>query len=135
MIGGIARCMPRRSGARGWRGAGRGRNRKGEGGAVAQGAFGPDSPAVRFDDALDDRESEPGAVLDAVMGPPETVEHARQIFLAHSGARVGDPKAHVAVLRSSAYVDPPVRFRELDGVTDQVFKNLHEAILIGHDPG
>src|SRR5262249_12453189 len=108
--------MPPGSGAGGWRRLARDGNRKRERRAFAQSAFDPDSPAVRLAHALGDGQSEPGSMLDAVLRPPEPIEHAWQVLRSHSRARIGHPEQHVAILRARADADSASGVGKLDRV-------------------
>ena len=97
--------------------------------------FDPDSAAMRFDNALDDRQPQTGAPAPGVVGLPETVEQARHVLLSDSRPRVADVKLNVSSLRPSSDDDAAARCGELDRVTNQVFEDLEQAVAIGPDLG
>ena len=61
-------------------------------------ALGVDRAAVVLDDAVDERQPQPGADAVARLGGEERIEDARQVLGADAGAGVGDRDAHQLVL-------------------------------------
>src|SRR5580698_10314946 len=89
-----------------------GRNRKGEGAAVARGAIDCDLPSVCLDDALYDGETQTDAVACAPPRLPEAVEQVLAGLGIEADPRVCDPELDGAALgRSGSDGDAPTRRR------------------------
>jgi len=92
--------------------------------------------AVQIDDVTHNRESQshagvvPGA---GTVGLPEALEHERQKVRIDADARVGHCDRDILRRRCQAYIDMTARGRELDGVGEQVPKNLLHPIGIAGD--
>src|SRR2546422_11275623 len=90
----------------------------------------PDAPAVRLDDALADREAEPGAP--AAVGPP-AVELLEDLVLLPAGqprAAVGDLDGHGAVRRGRDDPDRTFGRSVLDRVVEEVDQHLLDEHVV-----
>ena len=76
-------------------------------------ALDPDSTAMRFDDSLDDGQSETGATAPRVFRLPETVEEARHVLVGDSGPAVTDPEMDLSISRPCSDDDASARLVNL----------------------
>src|SRR5579871_3212289 len=109
-------------------------NGKMEGRALARYRVEPDTSAVALDDLLTDGESDSGAgvFLDA-MQALEDAEDALRVVGLDPDAVIFDRENPFAAGLPAGHMDHGLpAFIELDGVPDQVLKNLGEQARIGH---
>src|SRR5581483_11222261 len=89
-------------------------------GSFAQGALGPDPPAVRLDDAPDDGQSQPHPVAVLALGLPGAVEQVGQLLRIHARAVIGDREADDGPVGAGVDADVPAGRAELHAVSDDV---------------
>src|SRR4029079_15929140 len=111
------------------------RNRKEEGTAVFERAFDPDAPAVRFDDALDDRKPEPGPSTFGFVRLPEPIEKMRKVFGGNACPGIRDREQYFFIAPSRSQRDEPSGRGELEGVTEEVVEDLEQSLAIGEHIG
>src|SRR5215510_15196566 len=100
-----------------------------EGRANVRCAFGPDASAVHRDEALGNRQAEPGAA--ELLGHrgvtlAELLEYRLHLIRTDADASVLYDVVKVPVRRREPNVHPPLA-RELDGIANQVEKHLEHA--------
>src|SRR5262245_3650052 len=114
------------------------RQANGDAGALPKPALDANVAAVQRQQALDDRNAEPGAVMAAVVGRArleERIADARQVLGVDTDARVGNGHRDAAALVARAHRHLAAGIGELDGVGDQVEHDLIERALVGDDVG
>lgn len=108
-----------------------------EGGALAEGAGGPDAASVLVDDGAADGEAEAGAAHGAGVGGVDLVEALEDAFELVGGdaaALVADlDLGLVGVGAAGAEVDLGAGWGELDRVRDEVGEGLQDAVGVGPD--
>ena len=101
--------------------------------AIARGMHGA---SVHFDDVPHDRQSDTqsgGLTRGARVGLSKTVKDMRQEFGTDAHARVADDDLDVGIDPFNPYLYPTILRRELDGVGQQIPKNLLQSIGIAVD--
>src|SRR6185436_17962778 len=95
-------------------------------------ALDPNSPAVRVDDALRDRQPQAGsACARSVCRLPIPVEDAIEMLARDPCTSIPYRKNQPPIAIFGAYNDPPVARRELDRVTQEVSEHLNDSNVVG----
>ncbi len=110
------------------------RHADGEGGALAACGVDADLSVVPLDDAVGDRESQPGAGL---LGREERLEDPRAHFVRDARARVGDPQLHRLLrdVRRGGEAQFAALHHGLGGVEHDVQDDLAHLVGVGQDGG
>src|SRR5277367_5696889 len=113
-----------------------GRNREIESAPETGSTIDPDMPSVRFDDALDDRETETHPVAHALPRLPEPIEQVLAALGVEPGASIRDPELDGPTLRRrGSEGDAPTRRCEVDRIGDEVREYLLESVAVDPNSG
>ena len=99
--------------------------------AAPHGGLHVDAPIVVGDDAVDDRQAEPGAAAERAA---ERVEDGVDFLGRDAGALVAHADLRLPVLGGDEQLQPPAVGHRLEAVGGQVPDDLPQLVLVGVDP-